>query len=554
MALIYISGAFLSGIWLGAYFDFPPALILSGLLPLPLLFFSRQHKPIIIASLCLFASFSGGWYYQQSQPQNKPDHIQAYSDTGTVTITGVLTRDTDVRDTTSHLYIEAETIQVDGLIQGAEGSLLAIVPRPVDFSYGDEVRLTGELETPPVFEDFDYRGYLASQGITSITYYPEVELLSTGHGSAVLGWIYSLRGELAEGLNRLLPQPQASLAEGIVLGIRGSIPDNVRSDFSLSGTAHLLAISGLNISIMAGIVLSLGIWLFGRRHYLYIWLALAAVWLYAIITGLNPPVLRATIMVTVFLAAELLGRQRSAATALIFAAAVMVAFEPYILASASFQMSFMAMAGLVFLFNPPRDWGRRIVSRGKEGSLTSMAYFLSDSTSITLAATAGVWPLIAYYFGIVSLVGPLATLLALAALPFIIVLGSLSAVLSLVAMPIAQAVAWLAWLPLTYLLALSGFAAALPFSYLETSFSPALVWGYYILLALLLWWLHIRQRRRDAAEDKITIRPIPISAKWVLPLLAVLVIAATTILSRLPDDRLHISFLDVGQGDAILMA
>jgi len=556
MALIYTSLAFLCGIWLGGYLDFPPFLILTSLLPLPtLFFFSRQRKAVIIASVCLFAFFGGGWHYQQSLPQSQDNHIQAYNDAGEVTITGILSRDPDHRDTTSHLYIEVETVQIDGQTIEAAGSLLAIVPLPSQpgFGYGDEVSLTGELETPPVFDDFDYKGYLASQGISSISYYPDVELAGTDNGSPVLGWIYGLRSQLAEGLNRLLPQPQAALAEGITLGIRSNIPDDVRSDFSLSGIAHILAISGLHLGIMAGIVLSLGIWLFGRRYHLHIWLALAAVWLYAIITGLNPPVLRAAIMVSVFLSAELFGRQRSAATALLFAAAVMVAFEPYILPSASFQMSFMAMAGLVFLFNPLRDWGRRIISRGREDRLTSAAFFVSDSIAVTLAATAGVWPLIAYYFGIVSLVGPLATLLALPALPFVIIFGGLSAAVSLVLMPLAQVLGWLAWLPLSYLLTISGLAATLPFSHIEASFSPALVWGYYILLALLLWWRHTRKLPHEADEDRITVRPARFRARWLLPILAALAIAATTVAARLPDDNLHISFLDVGQGDAILI-
>ena len=142
--------------------------------------------------------------------------------------------------------------------------------------------------------------------------YPKIEVLDTGKGFKPLAWVYSLRSRLAQNLTRVLPEPQASLAQGIVLGIRSNIPLSLKNDFARSGTAHLLAISGINLSIMAGILLSMGIWLFGRRHYLYVWLALGIIWLYALITGMHPPVVRGAIMASLFLVAELLGRQRSA--------------------------------------------------------------------------------------------------------------------------------------------------------------------------------------------------------------------------------------------------
>ena len=561
MALIYLSGAWLAGIFLGASLELPPALILCGLIPLPLLFFNRHRRAIVLTSLCLISFFGGIWCYQQSLPQASEHHIQHYNDSGTVTIKGVLSRDADAGEKTNHLYLEADQIELAEGWQEVEGTVLLFVPRHISYSYGDELLVTGKPETPPQFADFDYKGYLTTQGIYTTMLYPEIELLDTGKGFVPMAWLYSLRGHLSQGLGQALPEPQASLAQGLLLGTRGNIPDEVRSDFALSGTAHLLAISGLHMGIMAGIVLSIGLWLFGRRHYLYIWLALGAIWFYALITGLNPPVFRAAIMVSIFLAAELLGRQRSAITALTFAAAVMVAAEPQVLRSASFQMSFMAMAGLIFVFPPLRDRGRKIVTKilGENGRMTPAAYFLSDSLSVTLAAITGVWPLIAYYFGIVSLVGPLVTLLALPALPFIIIAGSLTAALAIFALPLAQVVAWLAWLPLSYLLALTGFSASLPLSHVEfTDFSGFMIWGYYLVLGLILWINSQRQKKsllagKSQAPSKTVSPAARLPGRWAIAALLALVLVAATVAVNLPDDRLHVSFLDVGQGDAILI-
>ena len=294
--------------------------------------------------------------------------------------------------------------------------------------------------------------------------YPEIEILDSGKGFKPLAWVYWLRNSLSQTLAQVLPEPQASLAQGIILGTRYNIPPEIKADFVSTGTAHILAISGVNLSIIAGMLVSIGIWLFGKRRYIYVWLALGIIWLYALLTGMNPPVVRGAIMASLFLAAELLGRQRTAITSLAFAAAIMVGFDPQILWDASFQLSFLAMAGLIFLAPPLMNWGRRAVSKtiGEEGIGVSLANIVTDSLSVTLAATIAVWPLIAHYFGIVSLSGPLANFLALPALPGIIVTGALAGLIGLVFLPVAQFIGWLAWLFTSYLLLIvTGFASLL---------------------------------------------------------------------------------------------
>ncbi len=351
MSLIYLSGAWVAGIFLGSEFNLSPVLIIIGFIPLLLLLFLRHYqKPIILASLCLIALFGGAAYFQSSLPTVDESFLQFYNDQETVSIKGMVNRDPDIRDKTTHLHFSATEIKLDERWQEVSGTALLFMPRYPTYSYGDVLLVTGKLETPPQLDGFDYKGYLAHQGIYSTILYPQMEILDSGEGSKPLQWVYSLRNRLSQNLATILPEPQASLAQGITLGIRGNIPSQVKDDFSRSGTAHLLAISGLHLSIIAGILLSFGMWLFGKRHYLYIWLALGIIWLYALITGMHPPVVRGAIMASLFLAAELLGRQRSAFTALAFAAAVMIGISPQILWDASFQLSFLAMSGLIFIF------------------------------------------------------------------------------------------------------------------------------------------------------------------------------------------------------------
>ena len=565
MSLVYLSCAWVVGIFLGSKFNLPLALILTGLIPLPLLFFRQQRKLIILTSLCLIALFGGAFTFQSSLPTVNENYLQFYNNQ-TVEIKGIVNSDPEIKAKTTHLPLSATEIRLDEKWQEVSGTALLFVPRYPIYSYGDVLLVTGELETPSQLNDFDYEGYLAHQGIYSTMLYPEIEIVGTGKGFKPLEWVYSLRNRLSQTLTEVLPEPQASLAQGIILGIRGNIPSSVKADFSHTGTAHLLAISGLHLSIVAGILLSIGIWLFGKKHYLYIWLALGIIWLYALLTGMHPPVIRGAIMASLFLTAELLGRQRTAITALALAAAVMVGINPQILWDASFQLSFLAMAGLIFIFPLIQSLGRKVVNAtlGEDGAAVSVANLITDSFSITLGAIIAVWPLVAYYFGIISFVGLPATFLVLLALPGIIITGALAGGLGLIILPAAQALAWLAWLFLSYMLLVVNVFAAVPLSFLKVgTINSNLVWAYYLVLALALWLNSHRQQASTLTTksltsvkpgiNKITDSASKLPKKWLIPPLLVVAILVSVAAATMPDDNLHVSVLNVGQGDAILI-
>ncbi len=562
MALICLSCAWVAGIFLGSKFDLPLALIPVGLVPLCLLFFPhRGRKPIVLASLSLLMLLGGAVYFQSSLPAVNENHLQFYNGRGTLEIEGMVSTDPEVRDKSTHLRLAAKEIKWDQEWREVSGTALVFVPRYSSYKYGDVLKVTGTLETPPDLDDFDYRDYLARQGIYSTIRYPQIEIQDTGKGFKPLEWVYSVRSRLSRTLAEVLPEPQASLAQGMVLGIRGNIPLSLKTDFSRSGTAHLLAISGLHLGILAGILVTTGIWLLGRRRYTYVWLTLGAIWLYVLITGMHAPVVRGAIMASLFLAAELLGRQRSAITALAFAAAVMVGVNPQVLWDASFQLSFTAMAGLIFIFPPLQAAGRRAVKAtlGEDGTAASIANTITDSFSVSLGAIIAVWPLVAYYFNVVSFVGPLATFLALPALPGIIVTGVLTGGLGFIALPAAQVTGWLAWLFLSYLLLVVEGFASLPLSSIEVgTTSGALVLAYYPVLAIVLWLASHKQKLANlmpqAATRLKTLNPASrLSPRWVVPPLLVIAFLTSLTAATMPDDNLHVSFLDVGEGDAILI-
>ncbi len=183
MSLIYLSCAWVAGIFLGSKFNLPFAFVFIGLIPLSLLFLARQHrKLIILASLCLIALFSGDLYFQSSRPTVDESCLQFYNGQGIVEIKGLVARDPEPGDKTTHLRLSAENITLGGESHNVTGAALLIVPRYPSYEYGDVLLVTGKLETPHELDGFDYKGYLANQGIYSTMLYPKIEILDMGQG------------------------------------------------------------------------------------------------------------------------------------------------------------------------------------------------------------------------------------------------------------------------------------------------------------------------------------------------------------------------------------
>ena len=265
------------------------------------------------------------------------------------------------------------------------------------------MEVTGKLKTPEAGGKSGYSEYLVKQGIVSLMDYPRITLVKRGNAGPA-EWLRALRARLSESIGLALPEPQASLAQAIFLGERKDIPDYLNAAFARTGTMHLIAISGINLSIFAGMGLSFAVCLLGRRRFIYVWVAIAGVWAYAALTGMYPPVFRAAAMATIFLLAEYFGRQGSALVAITFAGAVMVAIDPFVLWSVSFQLSFISMAGLILFAPAIQAWGQArlepLVQRHLH--LQGPADFAISSAAVTLGATLATWPLTAHSFAILS--------------------------------------------------------------------------------------------------------------------------------------------------------
>ncbi|MBI4294672.1 MAG: DNA internalization-related competence protein ComEC/Rec2 [Chloroflexi bacterium] len=544
MTLVYISVAWVAGVYTGSRLPFAWGLTLGLLLVLaPLIFLSRHHKRLLIAGVCLAALLGGMLRLAASLPGQETNSIHDYNGLGEVTLRGLVESQPEPRGSYSRLRLAAREVKSGEDWSRTSGAALLYMPRFSGYSYGDMLEVRGKLETPPTFYDFDYREYLARQGIGSIMSYPSVKLVAQNQGSPALSWLHRLRASLSRSLAAALPEPQAALAQSMLLGQRSELPPPFEDALYRSGTSHLIAISGMHIAIVTGLCLGFGGWLLGRRRPTYILLALGAAWGYAVLAGMPPSAVRAAIMASLFLLAIYLGRQRSAPTALAFAAAAMVGLKPQVLSDVGFQLSVLAMAGLIFI--TPR------LRSPQPGNIASLAL---DGLAYSAGPVLATLPLLAYSFHRISTVSLPATLLAMPAMPGLILTSAVTAAAGLVWPGLGQAIALVAWPFLTYTVKVVELFAALPGSIFGVGrFNGLLVLAYLGTLTLFLWpktalkWLKTVVTSVGGAIASIKPR------RWyMVPLLVLAVVIWWAALAP-SDQRLKVSFLDVGQGDAALI-
>ena len=352
----------------------------------------------------------------------------------------------------------------------------------------------------------------------------------------------------------------------------GRLPEDVIEDFRSSGTSHLLAISGLHVGTVLALTLSAGAWMMGRRRQLYLLLPLASIWLYALLSGLSPSAERAAIMGSIYLLGLAIGRPRSILPALALAAAVMAGLDPHVLKQVSFQLSFTAVAGIALLttsYQPLWDYILGFLHIGGGGGWRILARGLALAVAVSVAATLATLPLIAFNFHRIPTVGVLATVLALPALPLLLLTSALSAVGGVVHPMVGEVVGWVDWVPLEYVLRIVDLVSRVSGSTVSVpAFSGLLVWVYYAILAVLLlapggaagaWGFARRLGARVGAQVESATAgnrglPFPVAAYLAAAIsLSFLSAILWFYVATRSDERLHVYFLDVGQGDSVLI-
>jgi len=498
---------------------------------------------------CMAVATLGAARLQAGVKDLDPEHIAAHNDSGRyLSITGVIVDFPDVRDSYVGLRVEVES--VDATWEGSESShglVLVRAPRFAEYTYGDRVRVSGFLDTPPDFEDFSYREYLARQGVHSLMNRATVERMASRQANPFLQLIFDYRSRALETVYALFPDPEASLLAGILLGVESGIPQDVRDEFNATGTTHIIAISGFNITIIAGLFISMfGRWLGARKGAIA---AGIAILIYTLLVGADAAVVRAAIMGGLALMARRLGREGDALTALAASAVLMTLINPLVLWDVGFQLSFAATLGLMLygerLHEAFVSFSSRWLAPKKAEQL---ARPVSEFALFTLAAQVTVLPLMALYFNRFSVVSVLANPAILPVQPAVMVLGGLAVILGSIWLPLGRLLALIAWPAPAFTIRVVSFFARWPAASIALGQVGWLaIAGFYLLLFAATIWSRLPPERR------LSLPRVRIRAMTGLTILVVLTTLSWKAAAGRPDGRLHIAVLDVGEGDAVLI-
>lgn len=353
------------------------------------------------------------------------------------------------------------------------GKILVYTSLYPEHDYGEIWRLKCRLDKPEpiVGQDqrvFFYDQYLAKDKIYAICYRPQIQII--GQEKYWAYYFYRAKSYLWTNLNIYLVEPASSLAKALLLSSRRETPAEINNIFARVGLSHVIAISGMHLVIIAWLLETFFIAL-GLSRKSVVWLVLGIILVYLYLTGLPGSGIRATLMIGLILIGRSLGRYSSAFYSLLLSAAILVAINPYILLyDIGWQLSFLAVLGLlcyVRFFN-------RILFFVPE------VFKIREVLAVTLAAQVFTTPLILYYFGIFSLVAPLANFIILPISTLVLVL---SLILGLVGFwpLLAQILAWPLFICFKIMVLTAAVLADLPGAYIRINYFP---WTY--LLAALV--------------------------------------------------------------------
>lgn len=416
-------------------------------------------------------------------------------------------------------------------------------PRESDIHSGDRVEATGLLRSPPIIDGFSYRDFLARRGIYSWMPEASVEVIARTD-SAPLAALGKIRAHLSAFIGQMLSEPHAALLQGILLG-EDRLSPAIEEAYARTGAAHLIAISGFNMSIVGMTTLTVlnHTRLNGRAAGA---LAIVLIVLYAIFVGGEPSVLRAAVMTALLIIASLLRRQTYVPASLAFVTFAFSLVNPFVLWDIGFQLSFAATLGIA-LFQPRiRRWIHRIAARLRGTADRAIIPAVEDALAVTFAAQALTLPLIALYFERISLIAPVVNLLVVPLQPLVLFTGAFALVGALAFPALSTPLMWLAFVPLQLTNGVVRAFAEIPTAALEFPVRPSAVTAFFLAVG---GWSIVTATHPEWLEG-IARRLRPLTTVLLLSGVSVLVLTGATLSSR-PDGLLHVWLLDMGRGNAV---
>lgn len=450
-----------------------------------------------------------------------------------VYITGYIDSAPDADSSKVVYELKTEEISINDWSKGADRVkgriLLTLLRSESEFiDYGRKVMVSGTLNIPKGSTNpsgFSYRTYLSHNGISATLFARayNIKLGDENDGNLLVKLGLYLRSRIVYVINESLPPQQAGLLNGMLIGYKQDLTEEVQDAFSDSGLSHIMAVSGSNVAF---IVLPL-VFLFGklkiRQKYANIAIIMILM-LFTLITGFEPSVLRAVIMAVTILIGQIIWRETEVFTSISFAALLLLLYNPGILFNIGFQLSFGATISLVLFYKYFKE----------KLSFKFLPSFIVDVLAATISAQIGVLPITVFYFNKVSVVSLISNLLVVPVVEFITILGSLMAIFGQIHIVLSTLIGYVNNVLLSFVLLVTKISASMPWA-VKTVTTPSiiLVICYYAAIIYFFWY-----RPKYKAE---------LNVKYCI--LTALLMFGTVVYGVLTPKALEVTFLDVGQGD-----
>jgi len=403
---------------------------------LAIIFWSKEKSRLLL--LGAFFLFFGAWRLEAALPKLTADYLVFYADK-IVELTGRIDREPDQTEKYVKIVLADLELNDEGVLKPVVGKILVNAPKyGQEFNYGQTVFIRCEIEKPgkikakdPDRRDFDYGHYLKGQGVVMVCYQPfainsrgitqnaarnfesKVDLLSNAERAYTN--LLKMKQKFKTVIDENMSLRESGLLSAMILGYRREILPDLNNAFATTGLTHIIAISGLNITLIAALLFEL-LGIFGLTRAKSFWLSMLILFFYVLMIGAFASAARAFIMSFIYMYSLKIGRPAKAWNLILLAAVILLLINPLALMfDIGFQLSFLAILGLM-IFQPIfSGWFEFVSDKFKIRSMLAM----------TLSAQVFTLPLIAYYFGRISLIAPLANLLVLPTLPVLTTIGFL---------------------------------------------------------------------------------------------------------------------------------